>query len=62
MNFFLKNPQQLPIHKLLDLIIDKLREWFCDRREEVANCHTRLTKWAENELLKNLRIPVHIKW
>ncbi|KAH9783654.1 SWIM-type domain-containing protein [Citrus sinensis] len=51
MNSVLKNPRQLPIHKLLDSIIDKLREWFCDRREEAVNCHTRLTKWAEKELL-----------
>ncbi|KAH9770671.1 SWIM-type domain-containing protein [Citrus sinensis] len=51
MNYVLKNPRQLPIHKLLASIIDKLREWFCDRREEAVNCHTRLTKWAEKELL-----------
>ena len=36
----------------MDSIIDKLYKWFCDRREEAVNCHTRLTKWAEKELLK----------
>ncbi|XP_024042932.1 uncharacterized protein LOC112099718 [Citrus clementina] len=50
MNGILKSDRLLPIHKLMDGIIDKLREWFCKRREEAAATNSRLTKWADKEV------------
>ncbi|KAH9679403.1 SWIM-type domain-containing protein [Citrus sinensis] len=47
MNGILKSNRLLPIHKLMDGIIDKLREWFCKRREEAAATNSRLIKWAD---------------
>ena len=44
MNEILKSDRLLPIHKLMDEIIDQLREWFCKRREEAAATNSRLTK------------------
>ena len=44
MNEILKSDRLLLIHKLMDEIIDKLREWFCKRREEAAAINSRLTK------------------
>ena len=46
-NEILKSDRLLLIHKLMDEIIDKLREWFCKRHEEAAATNNRLTKWAD---------------
>ena len=44
MNEILKFDRLLSIHKLIDWIINKLREWFCNHREEVTAANSQLTK------------------
>ena len=39
-NGILKSDRLLCIHKLMDEIIDKLREWFCKCREEAATTNS----------------------
>lgn len=43
-NEILKSDWLLPIYKLIDGIIDKLREWFCNYREEATATNSRLIK------------------
>ena len=50
MNSVLKEARSLPIHKLMDSIIDKLQEWFAKRRELTMDACTPMTTWAEKQL------------
>ncbi|XP_024039334.1 uncharacterized protein LOC112097969 [Citrus clementina] len=43
----------------MDGIIDKLREWFCKRREEAAATNSRLTKWAD-KVVRNGDLDGHV--
>lgn len=47
----LNEVKMLPVHKLLDKIIDLLKDWFCKRCQLVVGTTTKLTKYAKNELL-----------
>ncbi|KAH9751900.1 SWIM-type domain-containing protein [Citrus sinensis] len=50
MNSVLKEARSLPIHKLMDSIIDKLQEWFAKRRELTMDACTPMTTWVEKQL------------
>ncbi|XP_024039564.1 uncharacterized protein LOC112098164 [Citrus clementina] len=50
MNSVLKEARTLPIHKLMDCIIDKLQEWFAKRRDLAMDACTLMTTWVEKQL------------